>query len=53
MRQVSLMLSENWLYQYHNRFDMRHHRVLTYYPNTEGLNDLAKKLKEKLKQVSL
>lgn len=34
-------------------FDMRHHRVLTYYPNTEGLNDLAKKLKEKLKQVSL
>lgn len=33
-------------------FDMRHHRVLTYYPNTEGLKDLAKALEEKLKQVS-
>lgn len=33
-------------------FDMRHHRVLTYYPNTQGLKDLAKALKDKLKQVS-
>jgi hypothetical protein len=33
-------------------FDMGHHRVLTYYPNAEGLKDLAKALEEKLKQVS-
>jgi len=33
-------------------FDMRHHRVLTYYPNTQGLEDLKKSLAQKLKQVS-
>lgn len=33
-------------------FDMRHHRVLTYYPNNEGLQELTKALEEKLKQVS-
>lgn len=34
-------------------FDMRHHRVLTYYPNKEGLEDLLKKLNSKIKQVSV
>lgn len=33
-------------------FDMRHHRVLTYYPNSEGLDSLSKALAVKLKQVS-
>ncbi len=33
-------------------FDMRHHRVLTYHPNEQGLKDLAKALEEKIKQVS-
>ena len=33
-------------------FDMRHHRVLQYYPNGEGLQNLAKSLAEKLKQIS-
>lgn len=33
-------------------FDMRHHRVLTYYPNTEGLQSLANSLADKLRQVS-
>ena len=33
-------------------FDMRHHRVLTYYPNAQGIEDLTRKLAEKLKQVS-
>lgn len=33
-------------------FDMRHHRVLTYYPNAQGIEDLTKALAEKLKQVS-
>lgn len=34
-------------------FDMRHHRVLTYLPNAQGFDDLARALGEKLKQVSL
>lgn len=34
-------------------FDMRHHRVLTYLPNTQGFEDLTKALGEKLKQVSV
>lgn len=33
-------------------FDMRHHRVLTYYPNNEGLQSLANSLSEKLRQLS-
>lgn len=34
-------------------FDMRHHRVLQYLPNTEGLEKLSSKLADKLKQVSV
>jgi hypothetical protein len=34
-------------------FDMRHHRVLTYYPNMEGLQNLGNSLAEKLRQVSI
>ena len=33
-------------------FDMRHHRVLKYLPNGEGLSALEAKLAEKLRQVS-
>lgn len=33
-------------------FDMRHHRVLKYYPNSEGLQSLVNSLSEKLRQVS-
>lgn len=32
-------------------FDMRHHRVLTYYPNREGLQALADSLGPKLRSV--
>jgi hypothetical protein len=34
-------------------FDMGHHRVLTYLPNKQGLEDLTKELTKKLKQVSV
>ena len=34
-------------------FDMKHHRVLQYLPNSEGLESLKTKLTQKLKQVSL
>jgi hypothetical protein len=34
-------------------FDMRHHRVLKYLPNGEGLEFLESKLRDKLRQVSL
>jgi hypothetical protein len=33
-------------------FDMRHHRVLKYLPNSEGLKDLSANLSRKLKQFS-
>ncbi len=33
-------------------FDMRHHRVLTYYPNQEGLQTLANTLGPKLQSIS-
>jgi hypothetical protein len=33
-------------------FDMRHHRALTYYPNSEGLQSLENSLSNKLAQVS-
>lgn len=33
-------------------FDMRHHRVLKYHPNTQGLATLSTKLSTKLRQVS-
>lgn len=33
-------------------FDMRHHRVLTYLPNAQGLDELTKALQTKLTQVS-
>ena len=33
-------------------FDMRHHRVLKYLPNGEGMAALESKLSEKLRQVS-
>jgi len=32
-------------------FDMKHHRVLTYYPNQEGLKDLEKALGPKLRSI--
>ena len=32
-------------------FDMRHHRVLTYFPNGEGLQSLADSLGPKLRSV--
>jgi hypothetical protein len=32
-------------------FDMRHHRVLTYYPNQEGLQSLANSLGPKLQSI--
>lgn len=34
-------------------FDMRHHRVLKYYSNNEGLNRLSSDLALKLRQFSL
>ncbi len=34
-------------------FDMRHHRVLKYLPNTEGLGKLSSDLSTKLRQVSI
>lgn len=34
-------------------FDMRHHRVLKYLPNTEGLTKLSSDLAAKLRQVSV
>jgi len=34
-------------------FDMRHHRVLKYLPNTEGLSKLSSDLAGKLRQVSI
>jgi len=33
-------------------FDMRHHRVLTYLPNTEGLQTLSSELETKLKSIT-
>lgn len=34
-------------------FDMRHHRVLNYYPNSQGLQELENLLADKLRQVSV
>lgn len=34
-------------------FDMRHHRVLKYFPNAEGLVKLSSDLSAKLRQVSV
>lgn len=34
-------------------FDMRHHRVLKYFPNEEGLTKLSSELSAKLRQVSV
>lgn len=33
-------------------FDMAHHRILKYLPNNEGIDEMVKKLAEKLRQVS-
>ena len=34
-------------------FDMAHHRILKYFPNSEGIETMVSKLSEKLRQVSI
>lgn len=34
-------------------FDMAHHRILKYLPNSEGIEDMVKKLADKLRQVGI
>jgi hypothetical protein len=34
-------------------FDMAHHRILKYLPNSEGIEVMVSKLAEKLRQVSI